>query len=102
MVFDNSGRVVRLEMSFKFMEVSAKGKVTSIYYTEDELKDFTVVDSLNVMNQDENYLKLLLLNIETGEYFTATLKQNPNYNYKSYTIKNTIKVKDKEELINIQ
>ena len=74
LVFDNSGRVVRLEIAFKFTEVSTKGKVTKKFYTEDELKDFTIVDTLNVMLPNENYLKLLMLNVETGEYFTAMLK----------------------------
>jgi hypothetical protein len=94
LVFDNSGRVVRLEATFKFMEVSPKGKVTSRFYNEDDLKNYTIVDTLNVMNNDENstidetiiktprpqphticgYLKLLMLNTESGEYFTAMLK----------------------------
>ena len=37
----------------------------------------------------KNYLKLLMLDKDTGEYFTADLMQNPASEHKSYIIKNT-------------
>ena len=73
LIFDNSGRVVRLEATFKFIDVSAKNKVKNRFFGEKELCQFTIVDTLNVMTSEKNFLKLLMLNKETGEYFTAEL-----------------------------
>jgi hypothetical protein len=36
----------------------------------------TIVDTLNVRTNNENFLKLLMLNKETNEYFTAELKSS--------------------------
>jgi hypothetical protein len=73
LIFDNSGRVVRLEATFKFIDVSAKNKVKNRFFGEKELCQFTIVDTLNVMTSEKNFLKLLMINKETGEYFTAEL-----------------------------
>ena len=89
LIFDNSGRVVRLDSQLKFIQVSTDGKISSRDYNDDDLKKYTIVDTLNVMELVRNYLKLLMLDLGTGEYFTADLMQNPDVPFKSYIIKNT-------------
>jgi hypothetical protein len=53
-----------------------------------ELSQFTIVDTLNIMTNNENFLKLLIFKKETDEYLTAELKPTLNrpHGIKSYTI----------------
>lgn len=60
----------------------------------------TIVDTLNVMTKNkENFLKLLMLNKDKDEFFTAELKSTqpgPN-SIKSYTIKFSIDTDPRHE-----
>jgi hypothetical protein len=89
MIFDNSGRLVRLEATFKIESVNDNNEVKHMFLGEKELSKFTIVDTLNVMTKNENFLKLLMLNKDTDDYLTAELKPSlPRLNtIKSYKIK---------------
>ena len=80
LIFDKSGSIVRLEVEHTLLE---------------KLSQYTIEDTLNVMINKENVLKLLMLNKKTDKYFTAELKPSvPRTHYiKSYTIELSI-VKD--------
>ena len=73
LIFDNSGSIVRLEVEHTLLE---------------KLSQYTIEDTLNVMINNENVLKLLIVNKKTDQYFTAELKSSlplPHY-IKSYSI----------------
>jgi hypothetical protein len=84
LIFDNSGSIVRLEVEHTLLE---------------KLSKYTIEDTLNVMINKENFLKLLMLNKKTDQYFTAELKSSvprPHY-IKSYTIELSIVTDPRQE-----
>jgi hypothetical protein len=80
LIFDNSGSIVRLEVK----NIDKKQKLPGY----EKLSQYTIVDTLNDMTNNDNFLKLLMLNKETDEYFTAELKSSPPLPHyiKHYTI----------------
>jgi hypothetical protein len=65
LIFDKSGRVVRLEATINIEGVYEYNEVKHKFLGEKELSQFTIVDTLNVMKNNENFLKLLMFNKET-------------------------------------
>jgi hypothetical protein len=84
LIFDHSGSVVRVEFKNNDIKHTVLG--------QRELSQLTIVDTLNVMTDNENFLKLLMVNKQTDEYFTAELKSSlPRpHSIKSYKIKFSI------------
>ena len=68
LIFDNSGSIVPLNVENDFVKHTRAGY--------QERPQQTIVDTLNAMKNNENFLKLLILNKDKDDYFTAELKSS--------------------------
>jgi hypothetical protein len=81
LIFDNSGSPVRLNVTnFNFKNSFPEKK--------EEFPELTIVDSLNEKTKNKNFLKLLMLNKNTDDFFSAELRSSfpHDHSTKVYTV----------------